>query len=136
MAKQPFRLAMLPLVLRGWNGNTMKLGLHPFRVITGWRLDQLRHLPLNCMARKQTETTAMKVTRSMFHAFRQQDAIETKARNRLRKFPERDRRDARMIVRVKEGSLPYTPDVMSWLSRKLDKPARKITTADIKTLLA
>jgi len=78
----------------------------------------------------------MKVTRSMFHAYRQQDAKVTKARNRRRKFPERDRRAARMLARVKEGSLPYTPDVMSWLSRELDKPSGKITAADVKSLLA
>jgi hypothetical protein len=78
----------------------------------------------------------MKVTRSMFHAYRQQDAKETKARNRRSKLPERQRRDARMLTRVQAGSLPYTPAVMSWLSRKLDMPARKITEADVKTLLA
>jgi hypothetical protein len=78
----------------------------------------------------------MKVTRSMFHAYRQQDAKDTKARNQRRKDPERARRDARMHAALRDGSLPYTPVVMSWLSRKLDKPARKITDADIKTLLA
>lgn len=77
----------------------------------------------------------MKVTRSMFQAYRQKDAIETKARNKRKKEPERVRRDARMVTQIKAGSLPYTPDVMSWLSRKLDKPARKITDADVKTLL-
>lgn len=78
----------------------------------------------------------MKVTRSMFHAYRQQDAKVTKARNQRRKLPERDRRDARMLARIQAGSLPYTPAVMSWLSQKLDKPARKITEADVKTLRA
>lgn len=78
----------------------------------------------------------MKVTRSMFHAYRHQDAIETRIRNRKRKFPERARRDARMLARIQAGSLPYTPDVMSWLSRKLDKPASRITEADIRSLTA
>ena len=77
----------------------------------------------------------MKVTRSMFQAYRQKDAIETKAHNKRIKIPERVRRDARMLARIKEDSLPHTPNVMSWLSRKLDKPSRKITEADVKTLL-
>lgn len=77
----------------------------------------------------------MKVTRSQFQAYRQKDAIATKAVNSKRKSAERIRRDAKMIARLKEDSLPYTPEVMSWLSRKLDKPSSKITQADIKTLL-
>jgi len=48
---------------------------------------------------------------------------------------ERARRDARMVVAVRAGKLPYAPTVMSWLSRKLDKPSTKITSADVKTLL-
>jgi hypothetical protein len=79
---------------------------------------------------------SMKVTRSMFRAYRQADATVTKARNSKRKLPERQRRDARMRARLKEGKLPYTSDVMSWLSRELDKPAAKITPADVKSLLA
>ncbi len=77
----------------------------------------------------------MKVTRSMFRAYRQKDAWDTKDRNHVRKLPERVRRDARMLARVKADSLPYTPDVMSWLSRKLDKPATRITAADVQSLL-
>jgi hypothetical protein len=49
-----------------------------------------------------------------------------------KKHAERARRDARMTAVVKAGSPPYTPDVMSWLSRKLDKPARKIRAEDLK----
>jgi hypothetical protein len=78
----------------------------------------------------------MKVTRSMFQAFRQQDAKDTWERNQRRKIPETARRDARMLARIKEDELPYTPDVMSWLSRKLKKPSRKITPDDVKALLA
>jgi hypothetical protein len=51
-----------------------------------------------------------------------------------RKAKETARRDARLTAVVKAGSPPYTPDVMSWLSRKLDKPSRKITAADVKQL--
>ncbi len=64
------------------------------------------------------------------------DAAEAKRVNREFKNKERDRRDVRMAAMVKAGSLPYTPDVMSWLSQKLDKRSSKITDADIKTLLA
>jgi len=64
-----------------------------------------------------------------------QDAIETKATNHVFKARERVRRSVRMLATVKSGTLPYAPQVMSWLSRELDKPARKITPEDIKTLL-
>ena len=64
------------------------------------------------------------------------DAIETMARNRVFKDRERARRDARMVNAVQAGQLPYPPAVMSWLSRKLDKPSTKITSEDDKTLLA
>ena len=63
-----------------------------------------------------------------------QDAIATKAVNRVFKSRERDRRDQRMMATVKAAKPPYAPAVMSWLSRKLDKPAGKITSEDIKTL--
>ncbi|HNO79387.1 MAG TPA: hypothetical protein PKN33_15155 [Phycisphaerae bacterium] len=76
----------------------------------------------------------MKVTRSMFQRYRMQDAAETKARNNIVKTKENARRDARMMETVKSGSLPYTPAVMSWLSRKLDKPSSKLTQEDIAKL--
>ncbi len=65
---------------------------------------------------------------------RQADAIETRRVNTLGKTKERARRDARMLEIVRAGALPYTPDVMSWLSVKLDKPARKITADDVNAL--
>lgn len=65
---------------------------------------------------------------------RRMDAIETKQHNTIHKHKERARRDARMLGIVREGSLPYTPDVMSWLSRQLDKPAGKITAEDLARL--
>ena len=37
---------------------------------------------------------------------------------------------------VKQGALPYTPEVMCWLCRKLDKPATRITPEDVKAVLA
>jgi hypothetical protein len=63
-----------------------------------------------------------------------QDAAETKSRNVVYKAKESARRDARMVQAVRSGTLPYSPAVMSWLSRKLDKPARRITSEDIKAL--
>ena len=65
----------------------------------------------------------------------QMDAVQTKARNRIFKDRERARRDSRMVDAVRAGKLPYAPTVMSWLSRKLEKPSTKITSADVKSLL-
>ncbi len=67
--------------------------------------------------------------RAIDHAF-------SKARNRKAKTAERIRRNARMIERIKAGSLPFTPEVMSWLSAKLDKKSTRITDGDVKTLVA
>ena len=78
----------------------------------------------------------MGIHRSELMRRRRTDAAETKARNRVLKEQERARREARMLEMIKKGSLPYTPTVMSWLSRKLDKKAGRITAEDIKTLVA
>lgn len=78
----------------------------------------------------------MGIHRSALKRRRRTDAAETKARNRIAKAQERARRDARILEMTKKGSLPYTPMVMSWLSRKLDKKAGRITSEDIKTLVA
>lgn len=75
-----------------------------------------------------------KITRKMRFEYRMSNAAETKAVNQARKSKERARRDARMMARVESGTLPYTPEVMSWLSRKLDKPSSKITQADLARL--
>jgi hypothetical protein len=37
---------------------------------------------------------------------------------------------------VKNGKLPFTPPIMSWLSVKLNKPSRLITPEDVQKLLA
>ena len=60
---------------------------------------------------------------------------ETKATNRIFKNKEQKRRNARMIGELKAHDLPYSPNVMSWLSRELEKPSRRITTADVKSVL-
>ena len=65
----------------------------------------------------------------------QENARVTKAANRIVKAKEQARRDVRMVAKVQAGSLPYTPVVMSWLSRKLDKRAGRITQQDVQTLL-
>lgn len=65
-----------------------------------------------------------------------QEARETQARNRVFKDRERTRRDTRMLSLVRAGKPPYSPAIMSWLSRQLDKPSSKITPKDIKTILS
>ncbi len=63
------------------------------------------------------------------------DARAMQAQNRVFKDDERGRRDTRMLAMLRSVSPPYLPAVMSWLSRRLDKPARRITPQDIKALL-
>lgn len=77
----------------------------------------------------------MKITRKLRREMTQSDAAETKVVNNALKARERSRRDARMIEKLKSGSLPYTPVVMSWLSRKLDVKASRITENQVKTLI-
>jgi hypothetical protein len=67
---------------------------------------------------------------------RQFDMALSRRTNSPRKVAERDRRDARMLETVKKGKLPYIPPVMSWLSVKLDKPARQITQQDVDRLVS
>jgi hypothetical protein len=63
------------------------------------------------------------------------DMALSRRTNGMRKTKERDRRDTRMIEIIKKGKLPYIPSVMSWLSGKLDKPARQIVAADVEKLV-
>jgi hypothetical protein len=78
----------------------------------------------------------MGIHRSAAARKRRAEASQTRKVNKARKVPERARRDARMMARVKSGSLPYTPEVMSWLSAKLGKKASGITADDIAKLTA
>lgn len=78
----------------------------------------------------------MVLKRGMQKRLTQIDALAARAKNRVRKNKERARRDARMMESLSTGSLPYSPAIMSWLSRKLDKRAGKITPDDIKILLS
>ena len=100
-------------------------------------LDLLRaswqNAPLSSIV--QLGETAMGIHRSHLRRRDRVDALETKARNRIPKGKERVRRDARMLEKIRAGTLPYAAPVMSWLSRKLDKKANTITQDDIKTLL-
>jgi hypothetical protein len=64
------------------------------------------------------------------------DMALSRRTNGMRKTKERARRDARMIEIVKKGKLPYIPSVMSWLSAKLDKPAKQIVAADVEKLVS
>lgn len=64
------------------------------------------------------------------------DMAESRRKNGTRKVDERQRRDARMLGLVKQGKLPYTPPVMSWLSAQLDKPSRLITQAEVDKLVS
>ncbi len=78
----------------------------------------------------------MGLHRSHLRRMKRQDAAQTKIENKVCKDKERARRDERMVEMLKADDLPYTPAVMSWLSRKLDKKAGKITSEDVKILLA
>lgn len=78
----------------------------------------------------------MGIHRSAVNRRRRRDAAETKARNCGAKEKERARRDARMMEKVRQGSLPFPPPVMSWLSRRLGKPSRRVTSEDIRDLVA
>jgi hypothetical protein len=77
----------------------------------------------------------MKIRHKARGKFRQIDQKKTRERNSPENVKEVARRDARYLARVRAGSHPYTPAVMSWLSRRLDKPASRITPTDVKNLL-
>jgi len=77
----------------------------------------------------------MKITRKLRRHHRRVDAQETTAENKIEKSRERARRDARMIEKIKSGSLPYSPAVMSWLSRKTGVRSSRITQEQVKALL-
>lgn len=78
----------------------------------------------------------MGMHRSDLRRRRREDAKVTKLRNRGVKTDERGRRDARMVALIKTSTPPYTPGIQSWLSRKLDMKASRITSDDIKPLIS
>ena len=63
-------------------------------------------------------------------------ATATRRKNSVIKTRERTRRDAKMAELLKRSDPPYIPAVMSWLSQKLDKPAKQITPDDVKSLVS
>ncbi len=68
---------------------------------------------------------------------RREDQAESRTLNGMRKMYERQRRKLRMVETIKkQGKLPYTPVVMSWLSTQLDTPSRLITQAEVDKVLA
>lgn len=67
---------------------------------------------------------------------RRADMAESRYRNGIKKTKERARRDARMIETVKKGKPPYAPAVMSWLSARLNKPARLIVPEDVRKVVS
>ena len=77
----------------------------------------------------------MKIRHKPRAALRKLKASRARKRNSPSNAREVARRDARMLAKVRSGSLPYTSAVMSWLSRRLDKPATRILPADVKALL-
>lgn len=78
----------------------------------------------------------MGLHRSAIRRRRREDAAATTARNKIVKDKERLRRDERMLEKIKTGGPPYTPAVLSWMSRKVGKPSNKIAPEDIQALLA
>jgi hypothetical protein len=66
---------------------------------------------------------------------RRVDMAESRRCNGSRKVAERDRRRLRMIELIKQGQLPYTPAVMSWLSQQLNKPSRLIVQSEVDKMI-
>jgi hypothetical protein len=59
----------------------------------------------------------------------------TRIENGHRKRKERASRDKRMAELVKNGTFPYTPAVMNWVSLKLGKPASQVKPDEVKALV-
>jgi len=67
---------------------------------------------------------------------RQFDMRESRQRNGILKQKERVRRHSRMRELIqKQGQLPYSPPVMSYLSQELQKPSRLITQDEVNAFL-
>ena len=63
---------------------------------------------------------------------RQVDMRESRQRNGFLKAKERKRRADRILEMIKkQGKLPYTPVVLSYLSQELQKPSRLLTQEDV-----
>ena len=64
--------------------------------------------------------------------------IATRKRKAPGKVKARDRRDARIVAKIKAtpAGLAYAPEVQSWIALQLGKPAAKATAADIAAVTA
>ena len=76
----------------------------------------------------------MRIRRKVRLNSRATNARVQRRSNAIRKQKEQTRRDRRMTAFLKDDRVPHTPDVMSWLSRKLDKPFNRITAEDVAAL--
>jgi hypothetical protein len=65
---------------------------------------------------------------------RQEQAIAGREKNSIKKTKERSRRDKQMLAIIKKGTFPYTPGVMDWIGRKLNKKPSRLVAADLKKL--
>lgn len=67
---------------------------------------------------------------------RQHDMHVSRITNSVYKNKERVRRQQRILDLIqKQGKLPYTPVVMSYLSAELNKPSRLLTQDDVNKYL-
>ncbi len=60
---------------------------------------------------------------------------ESRLENGHKKRKERVRQDIRLKDLLTKGKLPYTPTIISMLSKKIDKPGTRITQADVDAFL-
>ncbi len=60
---------------------------------------------------------------------------ESRLENGHKKRKERVRQDIRLKGLLTKGKLPYTPTIISMLSKKIDKPGTRITQADVDAFL-
>ncbi|MFW5829433.1 MAG: hypothetical protein ACOCXA_04150 [Planctomycetota bacterium] len=59
----------------------------------------------------------------------------TRDRNGLVKQAERDRRDRRIIEKIKSTQGSYAPEVKSWLAARTGKSFKHVTDEDIKQIV-
>jgi hypothetical protein len=67
---------------------------------------------------------------------RADDQALSRTTNGFYKVKERDRRQKRLVEKLKAGKAPYGPAVMSWLSQALNKPSGQITPEDVSKYVA
>jgi hypothetical protein len=65
----------------------------------------------------------------------QHDQRVSRIENGHLKRDERGRRDIALRLLLGKGTLPYTPTVMNWLSKAIDKRSNHITQGDVDAFL-